>query len=59
MPQHLPVLSRLDRVALVHGPTPFEHLLRLSPKLGAADFFEWADCTGFVTGGNKGRKLKS
>ena len=30
----LPVLDRLDRVKLVHGPTPLEELARLSDRLG-------------------------
>jgi L-cysteate sulfo-lyase len=59
MSQHLPVLDRLDRVALVHGPTPFEHLPRLSAKLGGPQIYvKRDDCTGFAAGGNKGRKLE-
>ncbi len=55
----LPVLDRLDRVKLVHGPTPLEELARLSDRLGGPRIYvKRDDCTGFAAGGNKGRKLE-
>ena len=55
----LPVLDRLDRVKLVHGPTPLEALPRLSDRLGGPRIYvKRDDCTGFAAGGNKGRKLE-
>ncbi len=55
----LPVLDRLDRVALVHGPTPLDALPRLSDRLGGPRIYvKRDDCTGFAAGGNKGRKLE-
>lgn len=55
----LPVLDRLDRVKLVHGPTPLEALDRLSDRLGGPRIYvKRDDCTGFAAGGNKGRKLE-
>ncbi|MSP48853.1 MAG: D-cysteine desulfhydrase [Alphaproteobacteria bacterium] len=55
----LPVLDRLDRVRLVHGPTPLEAMPRLSDRLGGPRIYvKRDDATGFAAGGNKGRKLE-
>jgi L-cysteate sulfo-lyase len=59
MSASLPVLDRLDRIALVHSPTPLDPLPRLSERLGGPRIFvKRDDCTGFAGGGNKGRKLE-
>lgn len=55
----LPVLDRLDRVRLVHAPTPLEEMPRLSDRLGGPRIYvKRDDATGFAAGGNKGRKLE-
>ena len=52
-------LTRFDRVALCHQPTPIEPMKRLGEKLGGPDLYiKRDDCTGLATGGNKTRKLE-
>jgi D-cysteine desulfhydrase family pyridoxal phosphate-dependent enzyme len=59
MSASLPALDRLDRIRLVHSPTPLDHLPRLSERLGGPQIYvKRDDCTGFAAGGNKGRKLE-
>ncbi len=53
------MLDRFPRHRLAHLPTPFEHLDRLSAKLGGPEIWiKRDDCTGLSTGGNKTRKLE-
>ncbi len=55
------LLDRFDRYPLTYGPTPIEHLPRLSEALGGS-VEVWAkrdDCnSGLAMGGNKLRKLE-
>lgn len=52
-------LERFPRIALGHGPTPFEPLERLSKHLGGPTLWvKRDDCTGLALGGNKVRKLE-
>jgi L-cysteate sulfo-lyase len=52
-------LSRFPRHALLDGPTPIQHLPRLSKLLGGANLFvKRDDLTGLGGGGNKLRKLE-
>lgn len=52
-------LARFPRVALVHRPTPFRKLERLSRELGGPEIWiKRDDLTGFAFGGNKSRKLE-
>ena len=52
-------LEHIPRTPLIHGPTPLEHLPRLSKELGGPQIWlKRDDCTGLATGGNKGRKLE-
>jgi L-cysteate sulfo-lyase len=52
-------LSRFPRHALLEGPTPIQHLARLSARLGGADIYvKREDLTGLGCGGNKLRKLE-
>src|SRR5262245_58724501 len=54
-----PGLDRKRRVALVHAPTPLEHLRGLTKLLGGPDLWiKRDDCTGLALGGNKARKLE-
>ncbi|MDV9033042.1 D-cysteine desulfhydrase [Pseudomonas sp. RAC1] len=47
------------RVQLCHGRTPLEFLPNLTRSLGGPNIFiKRDDCSGFATGGNKGRKLE-
>src|SRR5512137_2523937 len=56
------VLDRADRfprVGLIHRPTPFRKLERLSARLGGPEIFvKRDDLTGLAFGGNKSRKLE-
>ena len=52
-------LSRFPRRTLLDGPTPIQHLARLSARLGGADIYvKREDLTGLGGGGNKLRKLE-
>ena len=51
------ILSR-PRAKLLSGPTPIEHLPRLSATLGAQVFIKRDDLTGLGMGGNKIRQLE-
>ena len=46
------------RAALLSGPTPVEHLARLSQRLGIEVFVKRDDLTGLGMGGNKIRQLE-
>lgn len=56
------VLGRVDsfpRVDLIHRPTPFRKLERLTARLGGPDIYiKRDDLTGLAFGGNKSRKLE-
>ena len=52
-------VGRLRRVRLIHRPTPFRKLERLSAALGGpAIYIKRDDLTGLAFGGNKSRKLE-
>jgi len=52
-------LSRFPRTSLRDGPSPIQHLPRLSHKLGGADIYvKREDLDGLGGGGNKLRKLE-
>jgi D-cysteine desulfhydrase len=52
-------LSKFPRRTLLEGPTPIQHLERLSARLGGADIYvKREDLTGLGGGGNKLRKLE-
>ena len=52
-------LDRFPRFSLLEGPTPIQHLARLSKQLGGADVFvKRDDLNGLGGGGNKLRKLE-
>ncbi|OLL28094.1 D-cysteine desulfhydrase [Burkholderia sp. SRS-W-2-2016] len=52
-------LSKFPRHVLLEGPTPIQHLPRLSARLGGADIYvKREDLTGIGGGGNKLRKLE-
>ena len=52
-------LSKFPRHTLLEGPTPIQHLERLSARLGGADIYvKREDLTGLGGGGNKLRKLE-
>ncbi len=52
-------LTQFPTFSLVHGPTPLEHLARLSAVLeGPRIYIKRDDCTGLAFGGNKARKLE-
>ncbi len=53
--------SKLDgfaRLSLLDGPTPLQHLPRLSDRLGRAVYVKRDDVTPLAMGGNKLRKLE-
>ncbi|HDT12947.1 MAG TPA: D-cysteine desulfhydrase family protein [Candidatus Aminicenantes bacterium] len=56
------VLDRVDRfprVDIIHRPTPFRKLERLSARLGGPEIYvKRDDLTGLAFGGNKSRKLE-
>ena len=56
------VLDRTDRfhhVGIIHRPTPFRKLERLSARLGGPEIYvKRDDLTGLAFGGNKSRKLE-
>jgi L-cysteate sulfo-lyase len=63
MPYTVPeVLDRTDRfphVDIIHRPTPFRKLERLSARLGGPEIYiKRDDLTGLAFGGNKSRKLE-
>jgi D-cysteine desulfhydrase len=59
MVQLRPDLSRFPRTSLRGGPSPIQHLARLSQKLGGAEIFvKREDLDGLGGGGNKLRKLE-
>lgn len=51
-------LGGLERLRLVHGPTPLVRLPRLSDRLGVDLWVKRDDATGGVEAGNKLRKLE-
>jgi D-cysteine desulfhydrase family pyridoxal phosphate-dependent enzyme len=52
-------VARFPRVRLIHRPTPFRKLERLSAALGGpAIYVKRDDLTGLAFGGNKSRKLE-
>ncbi len=52
-------IAGFPRVSLVHRPTPFRKLERLSRELGGPEIWiKRDDLTGFAFGGNKSRKLE-
>jgi len=52
-------IGRFERVRLIHKPTPFRKLERLSKTLGGPTIFiKRDDLTGLAFGGNKSRKLE-
>ncbi len=52
-------LDRFPRVELIHAPTPFRRLERLSQELAGPEIFiKREDLTGLGFGGNKSRKLE-
>ncbi|CAG9226503.1 L-cysteate sulfo-lyase [Paraburkholderia tropica] len=52
-------LSAFPRYALLEGPTPIQHLSRLSARLGGANLYvKRDDLNGLGGGGNKLRKLE-
>ena len=52
------LLQKHPRAALLSGPTPVEHLARLSRHLGIEVFVKRDDLTGLGMGGNKIRQLE-
>lgn len=52
------VLKQFAKVSISHGPTPMEHLPRLSAVLNCNLYIKRDDCTGLAGGGNKTRKLE-
>src|SRR5512135_413337 len=51
--------AAFPRVVLIHRPTPFRRLDRLSAELGGpAIYIKRDDLTGLAFGGNKSRKLE-
>ena len=52
------LLQKHPRAALLSGPTPVEHLARLSQHLGIEVFVKRDDLTGLGMGGNKIRQLE-
>jgi D-cysteine desulfhydrase family pyridoxal phosphate-dependent enzyme len=51
-------LQKHARVTLLSGPTPIEHLTRLSQHLGMEIYVKRDDLTGLGMGGNKVRQLE-
>ena len=51
-------LQKHPRAVLLSGPTPIEHLARLSQRLGVEVFVKRDDLTGLGMGGNKIRQLE-
>jgi len=52
-------LKRFSRISLIHAPTPFHPLARLTQDLtGPRLFIKRDDLTGLAFGGNKSRKLE-
>ena len=52
-------IGKFPRVELVHRPTPFRKLARLTERLGGPEIFiKRDDLTGLAFGGNKSRKLE-
>jgi L-cysteate sulfo-lyase len=52
-------IGKFSRVELVHRPTPFRKLDRLTESLGGPEIFiKRDDLTGLAFGGNKSRKLE-
>lgn len=52
-------IGKFPRVELIHRPTPFRKLARLSKRLGGPEIYvKRDDLTGLAFGGNKSRKLE-
>jgi D-cysteine desulfhydrase family pyridoxal phosphate-dependent enzyme len=52
-------VDKFPRVELIHKPTPFRKLERLTAELGGPEIYiKREDLTGLGFGGNKGRKLE-
>ncbi len=52
-------VERFPRVDIIHRPTPFRKLERLSARLGGPEIYvKRDDLTGLAFGGNKSRKLE-
>ena len=58
MPEPFAALAARPRAPLLSGPTPIEHLARLSKTLGVDVFVKRDDLTGLGMGGNKVRQLE-
>jgi D-cysteine desulfhydrase family pyridoxal phosphate-dependent enzyme len=58
MPSPFDAILERPRVSLLSGPTPIEHLARLSRVLGVEIFIKRDDLTGLGMGGNKIRQLE-
>jgi D-cysteine desulfhydrase family pyridoxal phosphate-dependent enzyme len=58
MPSPFDAIAKRPRAPLLSGPTPIEHLARLSRTLGAEIFIKRDDLTGLGMGGNKIRQLE-
>jgi D-cysteine desulfhydrase family pyridoxal phosphate-dependent enzyme len=58
MPTPFEAIALRPRAALLSGPTPVEHLARLSKTLGVELFVKRDDLTGLGMGGNKIRQLE-
>jgi D-cysteine desulfhydrase family pyridoxal phosphate-dependent enzyme len=58
MPAAFDAIQKRPRARLLSGPTPIEHLARLSHLLGVEVFIKRDDLTGLGMGGNKTRQLE-
>jgi D-cysteine desulfhydrase family pyridoxal phosphate-dependent enzyme len=58
MPSPFDAIAKRPRASLFSGPTPIEHLARLSRTLGVEVFIKRDDLTGLGMGGNKIRQLE-
>ena len=51
-------IAHINRIPIVHAPTPLEFAPNMSETLGCQLYFKRDDCTGLAGGGNKTRKLE-
>jgi L-cysteate sulfo-lyase len=58
MPHVTPEIAAHPRQSLLEGPTPIQHLARLSASIGAEVYVKRDDLMGLGGGGNKLRKLE-
>ena len=58
MPSPWDAIETRPRASLLSGPTPIEHLARLSRLLGVEVYIKRDDLTGLGMGGNKIRQLE-